>query len=116
MAMAASKVGFSTGARAGAAVSRTRAGKAKASSYRSRAVRTNRGSAMTVRAEIGDTLEAFLVKTTPGPKLRTLMRDMGDCIRTIAFKVRTASCSATSCVNDFGDEQLAVDASARRCE
>jgi len=109
MAMAASKVGFSTGARAGAAVSRTRAGKAKASSYRSRAVRTNRGSAMTVRAEIGDTLEAFLVKTTPDPKLRTLMRDMGDCIRTIAFKVRTASCSATSCVNDFGDEQLAVD-------
>merc|ERR1719387_2380361 len=27
----------------------------------------------------------------------------------IAFKVRTASCNKTACVNSFGDEQLAVD-------
>lgn len=29
--------------------------------------------------------------------------------RTIAFKVKTASCGKTACVNSFGDEQLAVD-------
>lgn len=34
---------------------------------------------------------------------------MGEAIRTIAFKVRTASCGGTACVNSFGDEQLAVD-------
>lgn len=34
---------------------------------------------------------------------------LGEAVRTIAFKVRTASCSATACVNTFGDEQLAVD-------
>jgi len=64
---------------------------------------------MAVKAEIGDSLEAFLMKATPDPKLRLLMRDMSECVRTIAFKVRTASCSATACVNQFGDEQLAVD-------
>lgn len=34
---------------------------------------------------------------------------MGEALRTIAFKVRTASCGGTACVNSFGDEQLAVD-------
>ena len=34
---------------------------------------------------------------------------MSEAIRTIAFKVRTASCGGTACVNSFGDEQLAVD-------
>lgn len=34
---------------------------------------------------------------------------MGEAIRTISFKVRTASCGGTACVNSFGDEQLAVD-------
>lgn len=34
---------------------------------------------------------------------------MGEAIRTIGFKVRTASCGGTACVNTFGDEQLAVD-------
>ncbi|CAN0909639.1 Sedoheptulose-1,7-bisphosphatase, chloroplastic [Linum grandiflorum] len=29
--------------------------------------------------------------------------------KTIGFKVRTASCGGTQCVNSFGDEQLAVD-------
>lgn len=80
-------------------------------SQRSRPARSTRraAGAVKVKAEIGDSLEAFLVKSTPDPKLRLLMRDMGDCVRQIAFKVRTASCSATSCINEFGDEQLAVD-------
>lgn len=37
------------------------------------------------------------------------MMCMGEALRTIAFKVRTASCGGTACVNSFGDEQLAVD-------
>ena len=37
------------------------------------------------------------------------MTCMGEALRTIAFKVRTASCGGTACVNSFGDEQLAVD-------
>ena len=43
------------------------------------------------------------------PALRQVMMCLGEAIRTIAFKVRTASCGATACVNTFGDEQLAVD-------
>ncbi|QDZ22268.1 sedoheptulose-1,7-bisphosphatase [Chloropicon primus] len=65
--------------------------------------------AQAARAEVGDTLEEFLEKSTDDKKLRTLMLSMGEAIRTIAFKVRTASCGATACVNSFGDEQLAVD-------
>jgi len=37
------------------------------------------------------------------------MMSLGEAQRTIAFKVRTASCAGTACVNSFGDEQLAVD-------
>ena len=37
------------------------------------------------------------------------MTCMGEAIRTISFKVKTASCGGTACVNSFGDEQLAVD-------
>jgi len=37
------------------------------------------------------------------------MMSMSEAIRTIAFKVRTASCAGTACINSFGDEQLAVD-------
>ena len=33
------------------------------------------------RAEVGDTLEEFLVKATPDPKLRSLMTGMGEAIR-----------------------------------
>jgi sedoheptulose-bisphosphatase len=33
---------------------------------------------------------------------------MGEALRT-SFKVKTASCGGTQCVNSFGDEQLAVD-------
>ena len=61
------------------------------------------------RAEVGDTLEEFLEKSTDDIKLRQLMLSMGEAVRTIAYKVRTASCSATACINSFGDEQLAVD-------
>lgn len=64
---------------------------------------------MAAKAEIGDTLEEFLEKSTDDLKLRRLMQDMGEAIRTIAYKVRTASCNATACINSFGDEQLAVD-------
>lgn len=46
---------------------------------------------------------------TADPKLRQVIMCLGEAIRTIAFKVRTASCGATACVNSFGDEQLAVD-------
>jgi sedoheptulose-bisphosphatase len=39
---------------------------------------------------------------------------MGEAIRTISFKVKTASCGGTACVNTFGDEQLAVDLLANK--
>jgi len=61
------------------------------------------------KAKIGDSLAEFLVEATPDPKLRQLMMSMSEALRTIAFKVRTASCAGTACVNSFGDEQLAVD-------
>lgn len=53
--------------------------------------------------------EEFLAKATPDKGLARLMVCMGEALRTIAFKVRTASCGATACINTFGDEQLAVD-------
>ena len=58
---------------------------------------------------LGDSLEEFLVKATGDKALRKLMSSMGEAGRQIAFKVRTASCNKTACVNSFGDEQLAVD-------
>lgn len=66
------------------------------------------------RAELGDSLEEFLTKATTNKKLARLMVCMGEALRTIAFKVRTASCGATACINTFGDEQLAVDMLADR--
>lgn len=65
--------------------------------------------AVNTQAKIGDSLAEFLVEATPDAKLRQLTMSMAEAIRTIAHKVRTASCSATSCINSFGDEQLAVD-------
>ena len=65
--------------------------------------------AVSVNAKVGDTLEEFLIEATDDAKLRQLMMSMSEAIRTIAFKVRTASCGATACINSFGDEQLAVD-------
>nr|5IZ3_A Chain A, sedoheptulose-1,7-bisphosphatase [Physcomitrium patens] len=59
--------------------------------------------------ELGDSLEEFLAKATTDKNLARLLVCMGEALRTIAFKVRTASCGATACVNTFGDEQLAVD-------
>jgi sedoheptulose-bisphosphatase len=67
-----------------------------------------RGAVLT-KAKLGDSLAEFLVEATPDPKLRQLMSSMSEAIRTIAYKVRTASCAGTACVNSFGDEQLAVD-------
>lgn len=75
-----------------------------------KAMRTaSRKSAVAAQAKLGDTLEEFLLENTNDAKLRQLMMSMSEAIRTIAYKVRTASCGATSCVNSFGDEQLAVD-------
>ncbi|XP_047316235.1 sedoheptulose-1,7-bisphosphatase, chloroplastic [Impatiens glandulifera] len=69
---------------------------------------------LVTKCEIGDSLEEFLSKATPDKGLIRLLTCMGEAIRTIAFKVRTASCSATACVNSFGDEQLAVDMLANK--
>jgi sedoheptulose-bisphosphatase len=54
-------------------------------------------------------LEDFLASKTQDKNLARLLMSMGEALRTIAFKVRTASCGATACINTFGDEQLAVD-------
>ncbi|KAG2448279.1 hypothetical protein HYH02_006863 [Chlamydomonas schloesseri] len=69
----------------------------------------SRRTAVLTQAKIGDSLAEFLVEATPDPKLRQLMMSMAEATRTIAHKVRTASCAGTACVNSFGDEQLAVD-------
>ncbi|KAF6254444.1 sedoheptulose-1,7-biphosphatase [Scenedesmus sp. NREL 46B-D3] len=74
-----------------------------------RGMRVARRSAVQTQAKIGDSLAEFLVEATPDTKLRQLLMSMSEAIRTIAFKVRTASCAGTACVNSFGDEQLAVD-------
>ncbi|CAO2182319.1 unnamed protein product [Urochloa humidicola] len=71
-------------------------------------------AALSARCEIGDSLEEFLTKATPDKNLIRLLTCMGEAMRTIAFKVRTASCSGTACVNSFGDEQLAVDMLANK--
>jgi len=69
----------------------------------------SRRSAVVTQAKLGDTLSEFLVDATADPKLRQLVSSLAESIRTIAYKVRTASCAGTACVNSFGDEQLAVD-------
>ncbi|XP_062226344.1 sedoheptulose-1,7-bisphosphatase, chloroplastic-like [Phragmites australis] len=71
-------------------------------------------AALNTRCEIGDSLEEFLTKATPDKNLIRLLICMGEAMRTIAFKVRTASCGGTACVNSFGDEQLAVDMIANK--
>lgn len=68
-----------------------------------------KNSSLVTKCELGDSLEEFLTKATPDKALIRLMMCMGEALRTIAFKVRTASCVGTACVNSFGDEQLAVD-------
>ncbi|KAK9839275.1 hypothetical protein WJX81_005282 [Elliptochloris bilobata] len=70
---------------------------------------SGRKTALVTQAKVGDTLEEFLLEATSDAKLRQTMMSLSEAIRTIAFKVRTASCSALNCVNTFGDEQLAVD-------
>ncbi|WOG94019.1 hypothetical protein DCAR_0313309 [Daucus carota subsp. sativus] len=71
--------------------------------------KSKKSSTLVTKCEIGDSLEEFLSKATEDKGLIRLMMCMGEAIRTIAFKVRTASCGGTACVNSFGDEQLAVD-------
>ncbi|GKV28337.1 hypothetical protein SLEP1_g37407 [Rubroshorea leprosula] len=74
----------------------------------------SRSSSVVTRCAIGDSLEEFLTKSTSDKGLISLMMCMGEALRTIAFKVRTASCVGTACVNSFGDEQLAVDLLANK--
>lgn len=83
----------------------TSARRSAAPSIRGRSRRT----AVAPQAKIGDSLAEFLVDATKDTKLRQLMMSMSESIRTISFKVRTASCAGTACINSFGDEQLAVD-------
>ncbi|AES71104.1 putative sedoheptulose-bisphosphatase [Medicago truncatula] len=68
-----------------------------------------KSTSVITKCEIGDSLEEFLSKATPDKGLIRLMVCMGEALRTISFKVKTASCGGTQCVNSFGDEQLAVD-------
>lgn len=82
---------------------------AQTSSQRLSAKKVAVRGAVKVNAKIGDTLEEFLMEATSDAKLRQVMMSMSEASRTIAFKVRTASCGATACINSFGDEQLAVD-------
>jgi sedoheptulose-bisphosphatase len=65
--------------------------------------------AKAAQAKLGDTPEEFLAEATSDQKLRQVMMSLSEAIRTIAFKVRTASCAGSACLNTFGDEQLAVD-------
>lgn len=69
----------------------------------------SRRTAVMTQAKVGDSLSEFLIEATKDPKLRQLMMSMAEAVRTIAYKVRTASCAGQGCVNSFGDEQLAVD-------
>ena len=72
---------------AGALTSRAATGGARLAPARpARAARAGRAqgaqlSRALARAEVGDTLEEFLVKATPDPKLRSLMTGMGEAIR-----------------------------------
>lgn len=72
-------------------------------------VSKTKNSSLVARCALGDSLEEFLQKATPDKGLIRLMTCLGEALRTISFKVRTASCGGTACVNTFGDEQLAVD-------
>lgn len=40
-------------------------------------------------AQVGDSLEEFLVEATPDPKLRQVLMSLSEAVRTIAFKVQT---------------------------
>ncbi|XP_057523135.1 sedoheptulose-1,7-bisphosphatase, chloroplastic [Amaranthus tricolor] len=68
-----------------------------------------KNSTLVTKNELGDSLEEFLAKATTDKGLIRLLMCMGEALRTIGFKVRTASCGGTQCVNSFGDEQLAID-------
>ncbi|KAL6765940.1 sedoheptulose-1,7-biphosphatase [Haematococcus lacustris] len=83
----------------------TQAGKRSMRTARS----LSRRSAVVTQAKLGDNLSEVLVEATSDPKLRQLMASLAEAIRTIAYKVRTASCAGTACLNSFGDEQLAID-------
>ncbi|CEM10222.1 unnamed protein product [Vitrella brassicaformis CCMP3155] len=59
--------------------------------------------------KLGETLYDWLADSGVEPKLQKVLKAMFDACKEIGYKVRTASCDSTSCFNNFGDEQLAVD-------
>ncbi|KAK7287178.1 hypothetical protein RIF29_00279 [Crotalaria pallida] len=77
-------------------------------------VSKTKDTSLITRCEIGDSLKEFLTKATPDKGLIRLLVSMGEALRVISFKVKTASCGGTQCVNSFGDEQLAVDLLANK--
>jgi len=82
---------------------------AKRANVSARRAGVSRRAAVVTKAAVGDNLGEFLVAATSDPKLRQVVASLSEAVRTIAYKVRTASCAGTACVNSFGDEQLAVD-------
>ncbi|KAK6929442.1 LOW QUALITY PROTEIN: Fructose-1-6-bisphosphatase class I, N-terminal [Dillenia turbinata] len=86
----------------------------KSSSLFGESLRAVPRSSIKISEAKNSSLEEFLTKATPDKGLIRLMICMGEALRTISFKVRTASCGVTACVNSFGDEQLAVDMLANK--
>lgn len=56
---------------------------------------------------VGETVEEFVSDLEP--KLQKVTLALFSAVKEIAYKVRTASCERSSCFNEFGDEQLAID-------
>eukprot|EP00284_Hemiselmis_tepida_P007060 CAMPEP_0174918776 /NCGR_PEP_ID=MMETSP1355-20121228/3280_1 /TAXON_ID=464990 /ORGANISM="Hemiselmis tepida, Strain CCMP443" /LENGTH=393 /DNA_ID=CAMNT_0016163967 /DNA_START=58 /DNA_END=1239 /DNA_ORIENTATION=- len=56
---------------------------------------------------MGETIEEFVANDDP--KLQKVILCLFSAVKEIAYKVRTASCEKSSCFNEFGDEQLAID-------
>jgi sedoheptulose-bisphosphatase len=112
-ALVGTKVAIAPSTRTVRAAARSVAG--KASTFRGARVQGVARSAKATRravaaqAKLGQQLEEFLLDSVKDSDLRQVMMSMAEASRTIAHKVRTASCEAQGCVNSFGDEQLAVD-------
>lgn len=50
----------------------------------------------TSSAQIGDSLEEYLIDATQDTKLRQILMSLAEATRTIAFKVRPATCFITA--------------------
>jgi hypothetical protein len=49
-------------------------------------------------AQVGDSLEEFLVEATPDPKLRQILMSLSEAVRTIAFKVSNITLIQSFCL------------------